>query len=43
MNAIHYVKGDATCPMTPGTKIIAHICNDRGGWGKGFVLLENGS
>lgn len=38
MNAIHYVKGDATCPKTSGTKIIAHICNDCGCWGKGFVL-----
>ena len=21
-----------------GNKVIAHICNDGGGWGKGFVL-----
>lgn len=35
---IHYVKGDATNPMAKGYKIIAHICNDMGGWGKGFVL-----
>ncbi len=32
------VKGDATVPQAAGPKIIAHICNDLGGWGKGFVL-----
>jgi O-acetyl-ADP-ribose deacetylase (regulator of RNase III) len=35
---IVYLKGDATVPQAKGPKIIAHICNDRGGWGKGFVL-----
>jgi O-acetyl-ADP-ribose deacetylase (regulator of RNase III) len=35
---IRYLKGDATQPQAKGPKIIAHICNDRGGWGKGFVL-----
>lgn len=35
---ITYLRGDATNPQGPGTKIIAHICNDMGGWGKGFVL-----
>jgi len=35
---ITYIQGDATCPQTSGVKIIAHICNDLGGWGKGFVL-----
>lgn len=35
---ITYLKGDATSPQTPGNKIICHICNDVGGWGKGFVL-----
>jgi O-acetyl-ADP-ribose deacetylase (regulator of RNase III) len=34
---INYVKGDATLPQLNGNKIIAHICNDIGGWGKGFV------
>lgn len=38
MADIHYIKGDATCPQGKGAKIIAHICNDRGGWGKGFVV-----
>lgn len=35
---IIYLKGDATDPKTKGPKIIAHICNNKGGWGKGFVL-----
>lgn len=35
---INYLKGDATVPQAKGVKIIAHICNDLGGWGKGFVL-----
>lgn len=32
------VRGDATNPQAKGLKIIGHICNDVGGWGKGFVL-----
>jgi O-acetyl-ADP-ribose deacetylase (regulator of RNase III) len=35
---IHYVKGDATAPQAEGSKFIVHVCNDRGKWGKGFVL-----
>jgi len=35
---LQYLKGDATVPQAKGPKMIAHICNDRGGWGKGFVL-----
>ena len=35
---ITYLKGDATYPQGDGNKIIAHICNDVGGWGAGFVL-----
>jgi O-acetyl-ADP-ribose deacetylase (regulator of RNase III) len=38
MNSIAYIKGDATCPQAKGVKIICHVCNDIGGWGKGFVL-----
>lgn len=38
MKTIHYIKGDATNPKGNGNKIIAHICNDIGGWGKGFVM-----
>ena len=35
---ITYLKGSATRPVGDGPKIIAHICNDIGGWGRGFVL-----
>lgn len=35
---IMYLKGDATSPQAGGIKIVAHICNDLGKWGKGFVL-----
>jgi O-acetyl-ADP-ribose deacetylase (regulator of RNase III) len=35
---IVYVRGDATTPLGKGPKVIAHVCNDLGGWGKGFVL-----
>ncbi len=37
-NEIKYIIGDATLPQTEGNKIIVHICNDIGGWGKGFVM-----
>jgi len=33
-----FIKGDATEPIGIGNKIILHVCNDIGGWGKGFVL-----
>jgi O-acetyl-ADP-ribose deacetylase (regulator of RNase III) len=35
---INYTKGDATLPTGEGKKLIVHICNDLGGWGKGFVM-----
>ncbi|HEY9487171.1 MAG TPA: macro domain-containing protein [Chryseosolibacter sp.] len=35
---IRYLKGDATAPVGAGNKIIVHVCNDVGGWGRGFVL-----
>ncbi|MFI2203484.1 Appr-1-p processing protein [Streptomyces sp. NPDC020192] len=38
MSGITYIRGDATVPLAKGTKVIAHVCNDIGGWGKGFVL-----
>ncbi|MFE1291678.1 macro domain-containing protein [Streptomyces sp. NPDC058751] len=38
MSEIRYVRGDATVPSIKGVKLIAHVCNDIGGWGKGFVL-----
>ncbi|GAA1979556.1 macro domain-containing protein [Kitasatospora viridis] len=36
--SIRYLRGDATDPQAKGPKVIAHVCNDLGGWGKGFVL-----
>ena len=38
MSSIQYIKGDATVPQATGIKIIVHICNNIGKWGKGFVL-----
>ena len=38
MAAIHYHIGDATVPTGEGNKLIIHICNDIGRWGKGFVI-----
>jgi O-acetyl-ADP-ribose deacetylase (regulator of RNase III) len=35
---IKYIIGDATCPVGSGKQAIVHICNDKGGWGAGFVL-----
>ncbi|MGI8648616.1 MAG: Appr-1-p processing protein [Acidimicrobiales bacterium] len=36
--SIEYRVGDATRPTGDGPKVVAHICNDIGAWGKGFVL-----
>lgn len=38
MKDIQYIKGDATSPQGSENKIIVHVCNDIGGWGKGFVM-----
>ena len=38
MKPINYRVGDATKPQISGSKIIAHVCNDIGAWGRGFVL-----
>ncbi|MFF4976031.1 macro domain-containing protein [Streptomyces sp. NPDC001083] len=38
MSEITYVRGDATVPSAGGVRLIAHVCNDIGGWGRGFVL-----
>jgi len=38
MKTITYLKGDATVPQAKGNKIIVHVCNNIGGWGKGFVV-----
>jgi O-acetyl-ADP-ribose deacetylase (regulator of RNase III) len=35
---INYIIGDATQPVGEGPKIIVHVCNDIGGWGRGFVV-----
>lgn len=35
---VRYVVGDATAPVGHGPKVIAHVCNDVGGWGRGFVV-----
>ena len=36
--SVIYTKGDATKPVSSTNKIIVHVCNDIGGWGRGFVL-----
>ncbi|MFD7261714.1 macro domain-containing protein [Streptomyces sp. NPDC059874] len=38
MKPLRIIDGDATSPQAKGPKVIAHVCNDIGGWGKGFVL-----
>ncbi|MEJ2882283.1 macro domain-containing protein [Pedobacter sp. GR22-6] len=38
MAEITYINGDATNPAVEGNRIIVHICNDIGAWGKGFVM-----
>jgi O-acetyl-ADP-ribose deacetylase (regulator of RNase III) len=38
MTSITYRQGDATAPVGEGQRIICHVCNDVGGWGKGFVV-----
>jgi O-acetyl-ADP-ribose deacetylase (regulator of RNase III) len=35
---IRYHVGDATNPLGAGPRVIAHLCNDAGKWGSGFVL-----
>ncbi len=36
--SINYTKGDATNPVGDDKRVIVHVCNDLGKWGKGFVL-----
>lgn len=38
---INYLIGDATAPQGDGLKVIAHIVNNAGAWGSGFVLALN--
>jgi len=35
---LRVIKGDAASPQASGPKVIARICNDLGGRGKGFVV-----
>ncbi|QFP75170.1 Appr-1-p processing protein [Deinococcus sp. AJ005] len=35
---LKYVVGDATKPEGAGPRILVHVCNDIGVWGRGFVL-----
>ncbi|WP_407569017.1 Appr-1-p processing protein [Deinococcus altitudinis] len=35
---IAYLEADATQPSGEGRKILVHVCNDIGAWGRGFVL-----
>lgn len=35
---INYMVGDATNPTVDGAKLIVHVCNDIGAWGRGFVM-----
>jgi O-acetyl-ADP-ribose deacetylase (regulator of RNase III) len=35
---LRFVTGDATSPFGKGPRVIAHVCNDVGGWGRGFVV-----
>ncbi|BCJ40799.1 Appr-1-p processing protein [Actinoplanes ianthinogenes] len=37
MQPVSYVEGDATAPLGDGPRIIAHVCNDIGAWGRGIV------
>lgn len=41
LEMVKMINGDATYPIGNGKRIIAHICNNRGGWGRGFVLAIN--
>lgn len=38
MTHLHFHQGDATVPLGAGAKVICQVCNDVGGWGKGFVV-----
>lgn len=36
--AVRYAEGDATARHASGPIVLAHVCNDAGKWGAGFVL-----
>jgi len=35
---LRYIIGDATRPEGTGPQLLVHVCNDIGGWGRGFVM-----
>ena len=37
--AIVYTAGDATRPPGADNRVLVHVCNDEGGWGKGFMNI----
>lgn len=37
MRKLNYIEGDATAPTDDGPRIIAHVSNDIGAWGRGIV------
>ena len=41
-DGITYVHGNACKHWGDAPAIIAHVCNDQGGWGRGFVLAISG-
>jgi len=41
-DGLSYTVGDATAPARSGPAIIAHVCNDVGAWGRGFVHALSG-
>ena len=38
MQVVNYIRGDATQPAGDGNKILVHVGNDIGAWGKGIVV-----
>jgi len=38
---LQYLTGDATQPVGGGHKLIIHVCNDVGAWGRGFTTSLN--
>lgn len=38
MKPITYVVGDVTRPFGDGQRVIAHVCNNYGGWARGVML-----
>lgn len=42
IDSLVYVKGDATKPAGTGPKVIPHVCNNLGSWGRGFVVALSG-